>query len=41
VLDNGKLVGMISVGDVVKEIIKEQQYTIQQLENHLSWAESY
>ena len=41
VLDDGKLVGMISVGDVVKEIIKEQQYTIQQLENHLSWAESY
>ena len=41
VLDNDKLVGMMSVGDVVKEIIKEQQYTIEQLENHLSWAESY
>ena len=41
VLDNDKLVGMVSVGDVVKEIIKEQQYTIEQLENHLSWAESY
>jgi len=41
VMDDGELVGMISVGDVVKEIIREQQYTIQQLENHLSWAESY
>ena len=41
VLDNNALVGMISVGDVVKENIKEQQYTIEQLENHLSWAESY
>ena len=41
VLDNNKLVGMMSVGDVVKEIIKDQKYTIEQLENHLSWAESY
>jgi len=41
VMDNDKLVGMISVGDVVKEIIKDQKYTIEQLENHLSWAESY
>lgn len=41
VLDDDRLVGMVSVGDVVKEIIKEQQYTIEQLENHLSWAESY
>ncbi|HEC19574.1 MAG TPA: CBS domain-containing protein [Gammaproteobacteria bacterium] len=41
VLDNGNLVGMISVGDVVKEIIQEQQYTIEQLESNLSWAEAY
>jgi CBS domain-containing protein len=41
VLDDNKMTGMISVGDVVKEIIKEQRYTIEQLENHLSWAESY
>jgi len=41
VLDHNKLVGMMSVGDVVKEIIKDQKYTIEQLENHLSWAESY
>ncbi|MDT8384645.1 MAG: CBS domain-containing protein [Gammaproteobacteria bacterium] len=41
VMDNDSLIGMISVGDVVKEIIAEQKYTIEQLENHLSWAESY
>lgn len=41
VMDNDTLIGMISVGDVVKEIIAEQKYTIEQLENHLSWAESY
>ena len=36
-----RLVGMISVGDVVKEIIKEQQYTIQHLENNIGWEEVY
>lgn len=41
VLDENKLVGMISIGDVVREIIKEQEYTIQQLENSISWAETY
>ena len=41
VMYNDRLVGIISVGDVVKEIIKEQKYTIQQLENQLSWTESY
>lgn len=40
VLD-GKLVGMISLGDVVKEIISEQQFKIEQLEHTLSWEESY
>ena len=41
VLDHDHLVGMISVGDIVKEIIKDQQYTIEQLENNVAWAESY
>lgn len=41
VMDGDKLIGMISVGDVVKEIIKEQKYTIEQLENNISWTESY
>lgn len=37
----GKLVGMISLGDVVKEIISEQQFKIEQLEHTISWEESY
>ncbi len=41
VMEGDQLVGMISIGDVVKEIIKEQKYAIEQLENNLSWAENY
>ena len=36
VLDNGKLVGLISIGDLVKEIISEQQFTITQLEHYIA-----
>ncbi|HQY93651.1 MAG: CBS domain-containing protein [Caldilinea sp.] len=35
VLDNGKLIGMISLGDLVKSVIDEQQFTIQQLEGYI------
>jgi len=41
VIDDSKMVGMISTGDVVKEIISDQKYTIKQLENYISWEESY
>ena len=41
VLQDRKLIGMISVGDVVKEIIDDKQYKIEQLENTLTWSESY
>ncbi|NOX75919.1 MAG: CBS domain-containing protein [Gammaproteobacteria bacterium] len=41
IMQGDHLEGMISIGDVVKEIIREQKYTIQQLENNISWAESY
>lgn len=41
VVEEGKLVGMVSIGDVVREIIDEQKYTIRSLEENISWAESY
>lgn len=35
VLDNGRLVGIISIGDVVKAIITEQQIMIDHLEDYI------
>jgi CBS domain-containing protein len=36
VVDGGKLVGMISIGDLVKDIISEQKFIIEQLENYIT-----
>lgn len=36
VLDNGKLIGLISIGDVVKAIISEQEFMMGQLENYIT-----
>jgi CBS domain-containing protein len=36
VLDGGRLVGIISIGDLVKVIIAEQQFIIEQLEHYIS-----
>ncbi|MFN7856156.1 MAG: CBS domain-containing protein [Acidovorax sp.] len=36
VVDAGKLVGMISIGDLVKDIISEQKFIIEQLEQYIS-----
>lgn len=35
VMDKGALVGLISIGDLVKEIISEQQFVIAQLESYI------
>jgi CBS domain-containing protein len=35
VVDNGKIVGVLSIGDIVSRIMKEQHETIQQLENYI------
>ena len=38
VVEGGKLVGMISIGDLVKDIISEQKFIIEQLEQYISGA---
>jgi len=35
VIDNGKLVGLIYIGDLVKDIISEQKFIIDQLEHYI------
>jgi CBS domain-containing protein len=35
VVDGGRIVGMISIGDLVKAVIEEQQQTIEQLESYI------
>jgi CBS domain-containing protein len=36
VLDNGELIGIVSIGDIVKTIIDLQQCTIDSLENYVT-----
>lgn len=36
VLDDGQLIGMVSIGDLVKGIISEQQFIIEQLEHYIT-----
>lgn len=38
VLDGGQLVGMLSIGDLVKAIIEDQQFQIEQLEAYINPA---
>lgn len=38
VLENNKMVGMISIGDLVKSIIKEQEFIIDQLAHYIQGA---
>ena len=34
--DQNQLVGMVTVGDVVKQIIADQEFTIRELEKYIS-----
>jgi len=36
VLDKGKLVGLVSIGDLVKDVISEQKHIIEQLEHYIA-----
>ncbi len=36
VIENGRLVGLVSIGDVVKTIISQQQFLIEQLEHYIT-----
>jgi len=36
VLEEGALIGLVSVGDVVKAVISEKQFRIEQLENYIT-----
>ena len=35
VIENGRMIGLVSIGDLVKDIISEQQFIIEQLEHYI------
>ena len=39
VLENRKLVGLISIGDIVRAVISEQEFIIHQLENYITGSQ--
>jgi CBS domain-containing protein len=36
VMEDGRLIGLISIGDLVKATLAEQQFVIEQLEHYIS-----
>jgi CBS domain-containing protein len=40
VIENGELLGLVSIGDLVKDIISQQKFIIQQLEHYITGERS-
>lgn len=38
VVEEGRLVGLVSIGDIVKDIIDQQQFVIEQLERYIYYS---
>ena len=36
VIEDGRLIGIVSIGDIVRAVVEEQQFTIQSLERYIS-----
>jgi len=36
VVENGRLIGVISIGDVVRAVVEEQQFTIDSLQRYIT-----
>jgi CBS domain-containing protein len=36
VMDDGGLIGLVSIGDLVKQVVSEQRFVIEQLEHYIS-----
>ena len=36
VMEDGKLIGLLSIGDLVKDIISEQKFMIEQLQQYIT-----
>jgi CBS domain-containing protein len=36
VMDKGKMIGLVSIGDLVKDVISEQKFVIEQLEQYIA-----
>jgi len=40
VVENGRVIGLISIGDIVKSVIMQQEFVIEQLENYIAGERS-
>ena len=40
VMENGKLVGLVSIGDIVKAVISDREFTIRELEHYITGGHS-